>query len=74
MRRTVRGGAHNAWGSAVTDDALMIDLSRLDTVQVDPPASCGPWYERPAAAIKAVYDPDDVFRGNANIRPAAAPR
>ncbi|MHA6796633.1 FAD-binding oxidoreductase [Pseudonocardia bannensis] len=35
---TVRGGAHNAAGTAVADGALMIDLSRLDTVQVDPPA------------------------------------
>jgi FAD/FMN-containing dehydrogenase len=33
---TVRGGAHNAAGSAVADDALMIDLRYLDGVVVDP--------------------------------------
>ncbi len=33
---TVRGGAHNTSGSAVDDGGLMINLSRLDAVHVDP--------------------------------------
>ena len=32
----VRGGAHSMPGQAVCDDGLMIDLSRLDQVSVDP--------------------------------------
>jgi hypothetical protein len=35
---TVRGGAHNTSGSAVADDALMINLSPMNTVTVDPEA------------------------------------
>ncbi len=33
---TVRGGAHGVAGTAVCDDALMIDLSRMNEVRVDP--------------------------------------
>ncbi len=32
---TVRGGAHNTSGSAVADDGVMINLSRLNAVEVD---------------------------------------
>jgi FAD/FMN-containing dehydrogenase len=35
---TVRGGAHNAAGTAVCDDGLMVDLSLLNKVTVDPAA------------------------------------
>ena len=33
---SVRGGAHNTAGTAVCDDGLMIDLSQLNAVTVDP--------------------------------------
>jgi FAD/FMN-containing dehydrogenase len=36
---TVRGGAHSAAGNCIADDALMIDLSGLDAVLVDPEAA-----------------------------------
>ncbi|MGH8930699.1 MAG: FAD-binding oxidoreductase [Egibacteraceae bacterium] len=35
---TVRGGAHNTSGSAVTDGGLMINLSQMNSVTVDPDA------------------------------------
>jgi FAD/FMN-containing dehydrogenase len=35
---SVRGGGHNFGGSAVVDDGLMIDLSRMNDVTVDPEA------------------------------------
>ena len=34
----VRGGGHGYWGAAVPERGLMIDLSALDTVTVDPAA------------------------------------
>jgi FAD/FMN-containing dehydrogenase len=34
----VRGGGHNIAGNAVCDDGLMIDLSRMSSVRVDPQA------------------------------------
>jgi FAD/FMN-containing dehydrogenase len=33
---SVRGGGHNVAGSAVCDDGLMIDLSRMKRIKVDP--------------------------------------
>jgi FAD/FMN-containing dehydrogenase len=35
---SVRGGAHSMSGACVVDDAIMIDLSRIDHVEVDPEA------------------------------------
>ena len=35
---TVRGGGHSAAGSCVEDGAVMIDLSRMNDVRVDPDA------------------------------------
>ncbi len=35
---TVRGGGHNVAGRAVADDAVMIDLAEMKSVQVDPEA------------------------------------
>jgi FAD/FMN-containing dehydrogenase len=35
---TVRGGAHSMSGAAVADRGLMIDLSQLNQVSVDPQA------------------------------------
>ena len=36
LRVTVRGGGHNVAGTAVADDALMVDLSLMRGVVVDP--------------------------------------
>jgi FAD/FMN-containing dehydrogenase len=35
---SVKGGGHNIAGRAVEDDALMVDLSQMDAVRVDPDA------------------------------------
>ena len=35
---SVRGGAHNTAGTAVCDDGMMVDLSLLNAVAVDPAA------------------------------------
>src|SRR5271156_6592287 len=36
LRVSIRGGGHNAGGLGVCDDGLVIDLSRLSYVYVDP--------------------------------------
>jgi FAD/FMN-containing dehydrogenase len=36
---SIRGGAHNVAGNAVNDDGVVIDLSRMRAVHVDPAAS-----------------------------------
>jgi hypothetical protein len=38
MRVAVRGGGHNAGGLGICDDGLVIDLSRIRNVRVDPAA------------------------------------
>ena len=38
LEMTVRGGGHNFAGLAVCDDGLMLDLSRMNGVTVDPAA------------------------------------
>ena len=45
----VRGGAHNIAGSAVCDDGLMIDLSPMKSVRVDPAARRA--YVEPGATL-----------------------
>jgi FAD/FMN-containing dehydrogenase len=36
LRMTVRGGGHNVAGRSIRDDTLLLDLSRLRTVSVNP--------------------------------------
>jgi FAD/FMN-containing dehydrogenase len=38
LQATIRGGGHSAPGHAVCDDGLMIDLSGMRTIEVDPEA------------------------------------
>jgi hypothetical protein len=38
LRVAVRGGGHGFWGAAVPEGGIMIDLSSLDSVTVDPEA------------------------------------
>jgi FAD/FMN-containing dehydrogenase len=38
---SVRGGGHNVAGSAVCDDGMMLDLSRMKSVRVDPMSRTG---------------------------------
>jgi FAD/FMN-containing dehydrogenase len=45
----VRGGAHNIAGSAVCDDGLMIDLSPMKSVRIDPAARRA--YVEPGATL-----------------------
>jgi len=54
----VRGGGHNVAGNATCDDGMVVDLSRMNAVRVDPDA-------RRARAG------GNVFRLNQNIRPRA---
>lgn len=35
IRMTVRGGGHNVAGTAVRDDTMMLDLGRMNSVEVD---------------------------------------
>src|SRR5690242_21390959 len=39
LRVSVRGGGHSAAGHAVAEGALMLDLSGMNTIRVDPAAA-----------------------------------
>jgi FAD/FMN-containing dehydrogenase len=75
---SVRGGGHNPAGYAVCEGGLMIDLSPMRGVRVDPgkrtvTAQGGVlWheYER-LVALKQTYDPTNLFCHNQNIPPHA---
>ena len=50
----VRGGAHSMSGASVVDDGIVIDLSRMNQVQVDP-RPVVPWW--PAARCSVTSTP-----------------
>lgn len=83
---SVKGGGHSVAGNAVSDDGLMLDMSSMNRISVDPKRGLavaeageeGSDRVRDAyginydrlADIKAACDPDNVFRLNQNIRPS----
>ena len=77
----VRGGAHNIAGSAVCDDGLMIDLSPMKSVRVDPAARRA--YVEPGATLADFDHEAQAFglatplginstTGVSGVRPASA--
>jgi FAD/FMN-containing dehydrogenase len=56
---SIRGGAHNIAGSAVCDDGLMIDLSAMRSVRVDPQAKRA--YVEPGATLADFDHEAQVF-------------
>jgi FAD/FMN-containing dehydrogenase len=56
---SVRGGGHNIAGSAVCDDGLMIDLSKMRAVRVDPEARLA--YVQPGALLGDVDHETQAF-------------
>ena len=63
---SVRGGGHNIAGLAVWDDALMIVLSALRTVHVDPRRRTARAF---GGALWGDYDRDAGMRARESGRP-----
>ena len=61
---SVRGGGHNFPGNSVCNDGLMIDLSRMTGVRVDPAAMNSPSPGRHESGERSITRP----------RPSASPR
>ncbi len=62
----VRGGGHGYWGAAVPENGLMINLSALDAVTVDP--------QTRRARVGGGAEPGPAGRGDPGARPGRAGR
>jgi hypothetical protein len=80
----VRGGGHNVAGTGTVDGGLLIDLSRMKGIKVDPerrtahvePGVTIGELDRKTqafglAALKDEHDPANLFRLNQNVKPTA---
>ena len=63
----VRGGGHNIAGHSTCDGGVVLDLSRMKSVRVDP---TNPTARAEAGVLWQELDPENLFRLNANILPA----
>jgi FAD/FMN-containing dehydrogenase len=82
---SIRGGGHNVAGNATNDGGLVIDLSAMRGVHVDPDTTTvraaggatmlrkayGSNYDR-LVTLKMQFDPANLFRMNLDIPPSAA--
>ena len=63
----VRGGGHNIAGHSTCDGGVVLDLSRMKSVRVDPTNRTA---RAEAGVLWQELDPENLFRLNANILPA----
>ena len=71
---SVRGGGHNVAGNAVCDGGIMLDLSPMQGIRVDPAVGrCGPSLGSPGATLTAKHRPSGWPPLGACSRPRVSP-